>query len=222
MPATLLVSDAIALVRKNLDEAEPNGSVMYTDEGNDNASLDDIIGKNIPEAINRISLAAPTGLLAGVEYGEKLSSTAISDNVLSFTLSDSKFLRLVAFRAADSDIVITDLISEASPEGRKQLNKYIRGTFDKPRLVLAQNAGTTLTLRYYSLKDGASYSERPQSTIKTFSIVEEQCYASSLESYSYSPLLRQNILDCLTAMVMEIYSDERAQAYYNKANIFNL
>ena len=54
----LLTSDAVALVRKNMDELDPNSSMLYdTENGSaqeygDNQSLDDIVARNLPEAIN--------------------------------------------------------------------------------------------------------------------------------------------------------------------------
>ena len=71
---TLSPSTAIELVRKNLDELDPNGSVMYEDENGsadeygDNASLDDIIRRNLPEAINAVHLTAPVAMLEGKEH----------------------------------------------------------------------------------------------------------------------------------------------------------
>ena len=131
---TITVSSAVELVRKNLEELDTNSSDMLSDY-EDNSSLDSIIKRNLPEAINAVGLAAPVALLEGVSVSAASPSVS-EDGVLSFSLAaDSKFLRLVAFRAADSGIVVTDPIPEAGPEGRKQLNKYVRGRFDRPRLV---------------------------------------------------------------------------------------
>ena len=219
---TLTPSDAVALVRKNLDEVEPNGSAMYGDQDGDNLSLDDIVKKNLPEAINAVQKAAPVSLLEGKEHLFTESDTVTIDGgVLSFTLaSSSKYMRLVAFRAADSDIVVTDTIPEASPEGRKQLNRYIRGRADRPRLVHLQGRHTGPAFKYYSLSDGSAYTSNPSSAIAQFSYVEEQLYSSSATGYPISRRLRQNIIDCLTAMVMETYSDQRSQLFYQKANNF--
>ena len=215
---------AIAIVRKNLDEIEPNGSVMYDDENEDNRSLSDIIRKNLPEAINAVNLAAPVVLLEGEEYGydqftqEEAESVSVSsDNVLSFSLAeDSAFLRLVAFQASDSPIVVTDVIGEASPEGRKQLNKYIRGTYDRPRLIVQQGRHTGPQFKYYSLKSQLD----PDEAIARLSFVKEQFFTNSNACYQISRRLRQNILDYLTAMVLETYGDQRAQGWYTKAASF--
>lgn len=216
---TLSPSDAVTLVRKNLDELDPNGSVMYDpdDSHGDNASLDDIIRRMLPEAVNEVHLAAPTQLLEGKAV--TVVDPAISEGVLSFSLgADSKYLRLVAFRAADSGIVVTDPLPEASPEGRKQLNKYIRGRYDRPRLVLLQGRHTGPAFKYYSMSDG--YGGTAADAIAQLSIVEEQFYSADATGYEISRRLRQNIIDALTAKVLETYSDQRAQAFYQKANNF--
>lgn len=220
---TLSRSEAIALVRKNLDEVEPNGSAMYLDENNDNLSLDDIIAKNIPEAINATNLMAPVWLLEGEDYTFSGTDTiSISDDgVLSFSIAqDSKYLRLVAFKAADSNIVLTDTIAEASPEGRKQLNIYIRGTFDRPRLVIQQGRHTGPAFKYYTIADPSDFEGEESSAIELFQFVKEQLYASSTTSYNISRRIRQNIIDYLTALVLETYGDQRAQTFFQKANSF--
>lgn len=221
---SLLITDAVELVRKNLDELDPNGSIMFQDENGsaaehgDNASLDDVVRRSLPEAINDVQLAAPTQLLEGEEV--TASGPAVSeDGILSFSLPEgSKFLRLVAFRAADSGIVVTDPLPEASPEGRKQLNKYVRGRYDRPRLVLLQGRHTEPAFKYYSMKDG--YDGAAADAIAQLSIVEEQFYASDATGYLISRRLRQNIIDLLTAKVMETRGDQLAQSYYQKANNF--
>lgn len=213
---TITPADAVTLVRKNLDELDPNGSVMYDTDNNhgDNASLDETIKRMLPEAINDVHLSAPVQLLEGVTATIE-EGAAIEDGILSFSLSaESKYIRLVAFRAADSNIVVTDTIPEASPEGRKQLNPYIRGRHDRPRLVILQGKQTGPHFKYYTI----SQDIEPSSAIALLEYVQEQFYASDAASYMISRRLRQNIIDCLTAKVMETYNDQRAQSFYQKAN----
>lgn len=231
MMVTLTPATAITLVRKNLDEAGLNESLMYDDENNDNLSLDDIIKKNLPEAINFIHLVAPVNLLEGESYtftnvSSRPEGEAISINgegVVSFSPSKaSNLLRLVAFRAVDSSIVLTDTIPEASAEGRKQLNKTIRGRYDRPRLVRMQGATTPPAFKYYSLKGETVGSlSSASAAIAQFSFVKEQFYSPQATGYDISRLLRQNIIDRLTALVVETYSGPAAaQAFYGKSNSF--
>ena len=232
---TLRVSDAVELVRKNLDELDPNGSIMMDDENGsadeygDNMSLDDIVARTLPEAINAVHLAAPVQLLEGVsvENEDLVSVIVTSDGILSFALtSGTHFLRLVAFEAADSAIVVTDVLSEASAEARKQLNPYIRGRADRPRLVLMQGWHTGPVFKYYSLDTESSsfsaYRLHPSSAIYKLSFLQEQFYDEGQTEYPICRRLRQNIIDCLTAMVLETYSNQQAQAYYQKANSYSI
>lgn len=216
---TLSPSDAVALVRKNLDEIAPNGSAMYDPDNTygDNASMDDIIRRNLPEAINAVNTAAPAQLLEGKSVSASNPSVS-SDGVLSFSLPEgSRFLRLVAFQASDSPIVVTDVLPEASGEGHKQLNRYIRGRYDRPRLVLLQGRHTEPEFKYYSLRENTA---DPASAISQLYIIQEQLYTSDATGYDISRRLRQNIIDWLTGKVMETYNDQRAQLYYQRANNF--
>lgn len=213
---TLTNAEAVSIVRKNLEELDTNSSEMFVDDYSDNSAIDAIIRRDLPEAINAVVLAAPSALLEGIEA--EAEDLAISNGVLSFSLaSDSGFLRLVAFRAADSGIVVTDAIPEASPEGRKQLNGYIRGRFDRPRLIQGQGYHTGPTFKYYSLKETTTVASE---AIALFLYFKEQLYSGSATGYPTPRRIRQNVLDYLTAMVMDTYNDQRAQLYYQKANIF--
>jgi len=229
----LSVADAQALVRKNLDELDPNGSIMYDDQNGsadaygDNRSLDSLIARDLPEAINAVHKAAPVHLLEGValvaetHIASSPAAAVSQDGVLSFTLKDdTKYLRLVVFQAADSGIVVTDAIPEASPEGRKQLNRHIRGRKDRPRLVILQGRHTGPSFRYYSIGTPSTYTSNPASAISQMAFVQEVEYASDTTTYAISRRLRQNIVDQLTAMVIETYGDQRSQAYYQKAMMY--
>lgn len=227
---TLTPATAISLVRKNLDEAGLNESVMYTDENNDNLSFDDLVKKNLPEAINIMHLAAPVWLLEGNEYQfsantrpEGETCEILSDGVLQFSPSKaSNFLRLVAFRATDSGIVVSDALNEASPEGRKQLNPAIRGRYDRPRLVRLQGEVSPPRFKYYTLKE-SSYGSgtNARNMVAVFSFISEQTYSPQATGYDISRLLKQNIIDQLTAMVLATYKDQTLQQYFqSRANSF--
>lgn len=226
---TITPSTAVTTVRKNLDEAGLNESVMYTDENNDNLSLDDIVRKSLPEAINAVQLSCPVRLLEGERYSFTTSGSRpegeniyLAGNVLVFSPSvASRMLRLAAFRAVDSDIVVTDVIAEASPEGRKQLNPYVRGAYDRPRLVRTQGETTPPVFRYYSLKgETVAGLSSPAAAVALLSFVREQFYDPVSSGYNASRYLRQNIMDRLTAMAMEIYGMQSAAAYYERAASF--
>ena len=227
---SLTVNEAIRLVRRNLDELMPNGSVMYTGDDNDNTSLDNIIKRFLPDAINAVNMAAPVALLEGVDKKSLIDGTKTDiseEGVLSFTMAEAqRFYRLVAFQASDSPIVVTSVIAEATPEGRKQLNKYIRGTWDRPRLVLKQGVNAPPSFLYYTMTsesigdwDDEQVAFDP---IGQFVCVDEVFYneSSPATPYNVSSLLRRNIIDSLTAMVLEAFSDQRAASFAEKANSY--
>lgn len=219
-------ADAIAAVRKNLDEQGLNESVMYNDENADNDSMDSIIAKTLPEAINEIHRIAPVYLLEGdslVERNDNLGSessssqedVSISGRVLLFSVPDT-CLRLVAFQAADSDIVVTDVIPEASAEGRKQLNPYIRGTYDNPRMVKVQGKGGPMSFRYYSLKD-SSFDNHPIDAISRLEVIYQAVYNDQEgASYQASTELVDSIMYQLTAMVLAIYGQAEMANYFTQ------
>ncbi len=212
---TLQIADAIAAVRKNLDEQGLNESVMYGDENADNDSLDSIIAKTLPEAINDIHAAAPVYLLEGREIKE-FKTCGYDAGVLFFTF-DADCLRIAAFQASDSDIVVTEVVPEASAEGRKQLNKWIRGTYDNPRLVQMQGETYLPSFRYYSLKD-ETYKDNPKAAVKQLRIIDNLSWDEENTAYAVSTDLRDSIIYQLTALVCRIYGKaDAADYFFNKA-----
>ena len=210
---TLTTKEAIEAVRKNLDELGLNESVMYDTESTDNASLDETIARSLPEAINRIHLAAPAYMLEGEELRD-FDDVAVFDGVLRFSCT-ADYLRLVAFQARDSRIVVTEAIPESSPEGRKQLNPFICGRYDRPRLVRLQGAQGSPTFNYYSLGSD-SYDGNPSDAIQRFSFVRELRYDKDAQGYPVSTGLRQNAIDTLTSMVLAIYGAADKANYFSE------
>lgn len=208
--------DAVMLVRRNLDELEPNGSIMYGTD-TDNESLDNIIKRHLPDAINAVHLAAPVNLLEGEEaviIDERTSKLADGQYALDFAIdSEDNFLRLVSLTFSSNPYyVITEVLKMGSAESRKQLNPYIRGRYDRPRLVQKPGHGDR-DFRLYSFQS-------PNDKITSLHIIKRQDYSSTTSGYEYSPRLKQNIVDELTAQVMESFGDQRAQSFYQRANIF--
>lgn len=231
MSVPLTIAEAKQLVRKNLDELEANGSGMYG-EDTDNAVLDSLIERSLPEAINAVNLAAPVTLLDGIELepdnAEDFSFVSpVVDGVLEFKILREDFLRLVAFRATDSDVVVTSVLDEASAEGRKQLNKYLRGRSDRPRLVKLQGMWKDIhdkfcpDFKYYTLSINPEEGEE-SGAVALCSYVKEEKYdeSSAASDYHISQRLRQNIIDYTTALVLTAMGDQRSQSYYQKASIF--
>ena len=214
---TITPAAAVDLVRKNLDEQEINASQLYVSgspDTADNDSLDQIIKKTLPEAINAVHRSADARLLEG--ESATITGVTIANNVLSFTSSQP--LRLVAFQAVDSPVVLGEWVEEYSAEGRKQNDPYVRGTYDDPVLVKLQGARS---FRYYSLlpATATSYASNQAGAISKCIIVPEQIYDVSAVSYRVSTLLRETAILHLTGMVLSIYGEtDKANYFFTKAN----
>lgn len=228
---TLDKATAITLVRKNFDEQKLNDSDMTDLDDIDSNEFEEILVKNLPEAINAVHAMAPLSLLDGERLDEAELSTAEIDSygVLSFGVKKD-ILRLIAFQAADSPYVISEAVSEYSAEGRMQLNPYTRGTSDRPRLVLLQGkaedykwTGTSSTgstplsrFRYYSL-DSDAYPIKVQA-IKRFEYIPTYRYADGTTSYKVADNVIENVIDQLTGMMLVTYNNsEKATYFFTKA-----
>lgn len=148
----LSVDAALSHVRKAIDElvsAEEIGLLMEPDALN----LHKLIAGHMVEAVMNVYSIAPLLMLNGkmAEKGEDYEIT-FKNGVASIQMNVPTS-RILSLKCSDSDYVMSDVIPEDSAEGRKQLNKYTRGTYDDPRLVLqAVWAGDFLpALKYYSL-----------------------------------------------------------------------
>jgi len=226
---SLSTSTAIARVRKNLDEILPNDSDMYIPSGDntENPSLDDIIKRNLPEAINAVHLSAPATSLVGDDATFVGNEVSVDTNgVMTFEInSTADILRLVSFKAKDSAVVVTDVLEESSPEGRKQLNRFIRGRSDRPRLVRSQV--DKKTYKYYTLSFAPSQTTEytPSEKIDMCKYLPVLKYNISSPATSYqidSESVEQNVIDCLTGMVLETYSQpEKAKTFYDRSIIFH-
>ena len=82
-----------------------------------------------------------------------------------------------------------------------------------------QKDGTT-SFKYYTT-DVDSSTTTQVGTIERLLIIKRQEYGDAATGYSISFRLRQNIIDLLTARVLEAFNDQRAQNFINKANNFS-
>lgn len=216
--ASISTTKAVELVRLRLDELDPNGSVMFTDENGDNRSLDKTIGDLLPEVIDEVSLAAPTELLEAKAVNNT-HDCSVTDGVLSFTL-DENFLRLVSFQAKDTPEKVSELIEENSPEARKQLNKTIRGTFDRPKLVKCLERQDAPRFKYYSLSPDTEVPEEVVfDDLATMCIMESQeCRRTNV--YDISKPLVQYVIERLAGEVLSTFGEpEKAKYFFEKSKI---
>lgn len=216
--ASISTTKAVELVRLRLDELDPNGSVMFTDENGDNRSLDKTIGDLLPEVIDEVSLAAPTELLEAKTVNNT-HDCSVTDGVLSFTL-DENFLRLVSFQAKDSPEKVSELIEESSPEARKQLNKTLRGTFDRPKLVKCLESQDTPRFKYYSLSPNTQPSGAVlfEEVADMYIIESQRC--RGVDVYDVSKPLVPYVIDRLAGEVLSTFGEpDKAKYFFEKSKI---
>lgn len=216
---TLTVAEAVEAVRKNLDEQGLNDSVMYSDENKDNESFDLVIAKTLPEAINDVNLTALPEEMEGKDISADITyAENLSPDGLEFTIPEDKhFLRLVALSSPQLSDIVTDVIAEASPEGRKQLNPHIRGTYDRPRLVQMQGNVTEPVFRLYSLKELPEDADGNTVTkgLLKLSIAGRLEYSADTTSYDVSSALAQRVIYHLTSLVLSVFGETEKAKYFD-------
>lgn len=208
----LSISAAFSYVRKALDEltsVEEIGMLSSLDA----LDLHRLVEGAIVEAVIRTHNAAPSlfidgelGML-GVDYEATLEDGVVTIKMLKDTL------RLASLKSEDSDIVITELIPEDSPEGRMQLNKYLRGVADDPRLVLCKKWGDNHKpiFRYYSTE---WTNECPELFLEyvPYPIINEAIVM-------ICPRLEYAVLNEIVAMVLDSLSEHEKAAMHRAKSI---
>lgn len=119
-----------------------------------------------------------------------------------------KSARLASIKASDSPVVVVDYAPEESPIGRMQNDKYVRGTYDDPRLIVKKNWAEERKPEYlyYSVKDNTA----------TFAL-EYVPYPTSTSSMQISDKLEYAVLNLLASMVLDALSlSDKAAIYKNK------
>lgn len=221
---TLTESEAILLVRRNIDEQEYNDSSMADVDDKDSTAFEELCRKLLPEAINEVHAGAPIDLLQGDDGKVKTVEIEVSsDNILSFTLEDVLFLRLVKFHVDTTNSEspqIYNAISESSPEGRMQLNPYTRGSEESPKLVY-EIGGKDTFFKYYVVSDAvkAMMSTEGYNPISVFHYLPMYRYDTSgaVTSYSIAEKVHNNIIDQLTAKVLAVYNSAQASYFFSRA-----
>lgn len=159
----LTIKAACSYVRKAMDEltsVEEIGMLVSPDA----VDLHKLVQGSIVEAAAKVHSLAPSFMVDGVkgEYGKDYVASVTQDGVVTIVmLKDTA--RVASVQAVDSDVVVCDLIPEDSAEGRKQLNKYVRGVPDDPRVVLQKTwfKDYKPVLKYYTIVDIPSVEDIP-------------------------------------------------------------
>ena len=197
----LTVKAAYAYVRKAIDELTSTEDIGMLIEP-DSIDLHRLVEGFIVEAvIKSYSLASTLSLegelaVQGEDYTLELKDGVVTIKMLTPTS------RVLSVKCVDSEYVVSDLIPENSAEGRKQLNRFVRGTYDDPRLVLLKkwNGDHKPRMNYYTTT---------KTDIKdvTFDI-EYLPYPELVEGVvEIAPRVEYVVLNLIVAMVLDSYKE---------------
>ena len=209
----LSVGAAYAYTRKCMDEMysiESDGMVGISDDLNLRKQVED----SIVEAVVKTHKNAPSFLLEGISslYGinHDLEFDSKGDGIITISMLKDT-LRIISVKAKDSDIVVCKFLPEDSAEGRKQLNKYVRGVPDDPRVVMMQTGADDYRpiLKYYTSAE--TDFDAIDLTFIPYPIIEETMV-------NISPKLEYAVLNEIVAMILDNMSlHDKAAIYRNKS-----
>ena len=216
----LYLQDAIEFVRARMDELSFSNDDMIL-PADDDRNFDRTVETLLPEAAEFIIRVAPAEMLepeAEIDVesvgdaAEGIESSELkSDGSIAVTIDlDGGFLRLVSFKASDSDVYMTHPVPFNGPDARKQSNPYVRGTYDYPVLV-ERKTPRKYRLAYYSVRD-------PEDSVGfTIQKIDKPSYADD-DSIFCPDFLVPAVLNRLTGMVLDAYKEsQQAQAFYQKS-----
>lgn len=217
----LYLSDAVEFVRARMDELSFSNDDMIS-PAEDDRNFDNTVEKLLPEAAVFIYRAAPASLLepqGEIDAGsdEIASVTFGTDGSIGVTIDLSYgFLRMVSFKANDSDIYVTETAPFDGPKARMQTNPYTRGTYDEP-VVVERKTANMIHFTYYSIRDKDAERGFVIQKIDKPSYEEED----GDKSIFCPDFLSTATLNRLVGMVLDTYRENQlAQLFYQKANSF--
>lgn len=206
----LEISAAFQFVQSVLDELTNTDEAV--DLAADTTDIEKLVENALVEAVITTHMGALAVLVDGVvgEDGADYDSALSEDGVVTITMQTDA-LRIVSVQAEDSPVVLTDIVPENSAEGRKQLNRYVRGVSDDPRVVLQKR-----------------WSEPYKPVMKYYSTKEETCPVMTVEYIPYPvldegavlvcPKLEYAVLNEVAAMVLDALNEsQKATIYRAKA-----
>ena len=177
----------------------------------DGIDLHRLVEGAIVEAVIKTHDNAPSVMIDGMAAQKGTDYTVkLQNNVATITMLKDT-LRIASIKGSDSEIVVCDLIPEDSAEGRKQLDKYVRGIPDDPRVVLAKDWSDNHKpiLRYYTAKQKEGEYDLTL-TYVPYPEIDETIVM-------ICPRLEYAVLNEIVAMVLESLNEyEKAAAYRAK------
>lgn len=232
---SLTVSAAKDYIRKILDEltsVEDIGMLVLPDA----VDLHKLVEGFLVESVVKVHSEAPSLLIDGLSGVKGIDFSAeINDGVVEIEMLKDT-LRVASVKVSDSPFVVTELIPEDSAIARAQLNEYVRGIADDPRVVLAKKwAGDYLpVLRYYSTTKEKIYIDELQAKTAEALLEEGEKGNYVIVDVEYvpypiieetvvliSPRLENAVLNELAAMVLDALSmSEKAALYREKSKSY--
>ena len=178
----------------------------------DGIDLHRLVEGAIVEAVIKTHTNAPAFLIDGVkgEEGKDYTTLVSDDNVMVITMK-TDVVRIASIKASDSEIVVSDLIPEDSAEGRKQLNKFVRGIPDDPRIVLQKTWASDYCpiLKYYTCSNSKE--------VKSIDLYYVPYPSIDETIVMVCPKLEYAVLNEVLAMVLDSLNEhEKAEFYRNK------
>lgn len=207
----LSINAATEYVRKSLDELESSEDIgLMVDH--DDLDLQKLVERHIVEAVIKTHSQVQPQWLEGIKGKKGVDYEIEADEDVATVTMLLPTLRVISMQMSDSDIIVTEFFTEASPEGRMQLNPYIRGRYDSPKAILQQTwAGEHKpVIKYYSLEDGLKDVTLDIEYFPYPEIIDEGVKISSRLEYP--------VLCTIVAMVLESLSEfDKAEIYKKKA-----
>lgn len=221
----LSIISATSFVRTALDELETVEEIGLLVDA-DAVNLHRIVSNSICEAVVTTHMGAAPSLISGIIATVKPESEEEKENetileveeepafsvefdkgVVSITMLKDT-LRVVSVNASDSLVVVGNIYPELSAEGRKQLSKYVRGTYDDPRVIMQQRWSGTYrpVLKYYSALDENDCPEMTVEYVPYPVLTEDTVYISHQLEYA--------VLNELVAMILDSVKEHQKAALY--------
>lgn len=162
----------------------------------------------LPEAIIKAHKDAPSFVVDGV-VGEEGADYEVKwlDKVGHLRML-TEAIRVVSVKAKDSPVVVSDYSTEDSPIGRMQNNKYVRGAYDDPRLIVKKVWTNDRQPEFYY------YTSKEASTTLQVEFIP---YPTDSSNADIADKLEYAILNLTASMVLDALSlHDKAVLYKNK------